>query len=89
MMVSCRGCLHEHLESEECMHCSRAYTDEYEERTLISHAERIRNMTDRKMAEFLVKVMEGTISVTGECLGDRCEADRCVDCVSDWLRTES
>lgn len=68
---------------------SRAYTDEYEARTMISHAERIRNMTDRQMAEFLVKVMEGTISVTGVCIGDRCEADRCVDCVSDWLRTES
>lgn len=68
---------------------SRAYTDEYEARALISNAERIRNMTDRQMAEFLVKVMEGTISVTGVCIGDRCEADRCVDCVSDWLRTES
>lgn len=68
---------------------SRAYTDEYEARTMISNAERIRNMTDRQMAEFLVKVMEGTISVTGVCIGDRCEADRCVDCVSDWLRTES
>lgn len=68
---------------------SRAYTDEHEARALISNAERIRNMTDRQMAEFLVKVMEGTISVTGVCIGDRCEADRCVDCVSDWLRTES
>lgn len=29
-MESCKGCMHENIESQDCMHCSRAYTDEYE-----------------------------------------------------------
>lgn len=29
-MESRKGCMHENIESQGCMHCSRAYTDEYE-----------------------------------------------------------
>lgn len=29
-MESCKGCIHEHNQTQDCMHCSRAYTDEYE-----------------------------------------------------------
>lgn len=32
-MKSCKGCIHENLESQDCMHCARAYTDEYERKT--------------------------------------------------------
>lgn len=53
-MKSCKGCIHENLESQDCMHCSRAYTDEYERRSTLTNAERIRIMADEELADFII-----------------------------------
>ena len=60
-MKSCKGCIHENLESQDCMHCSRAYTDEYARKEKQTNAERIRSMTDEELMEFLKKIEVGDI----------------------------
>lgn len=48
-MKSCKGCVHENLESEDCMYCSRAYTDEYERKVTPTNAKHIRIMMDGEL----------------------------------------
>ena len=52
-MESCKGCIHENHESEDCLHCSRAYTDEYEKKPVQTNWERIRFMSIEEMADLL------------------------------------
>ena len=52
-MESCKGCIHENHESEDCLHCSRAYTDEYEKKPVQTNWERIRFMSIEEMADIL------------------------------------
>ncbi|MCB6351158.1 hypothetical protein [[Clostridium] symbiosum] len=92
-MKSCKGCIHENLESQDCMHCSRAYTDEYARKEKQTNAERIRSMTDEELMEFLKKIEVGDIdySVTfcdlckdgGNALGLDCD-----ECLLHWLQSE-
>lgn len=92
-MKSCKGCIHENLESQDCMHCSRAYTDEYARKEKQTNAERIRSMTDEELMEFLKKIEVGDIdySVTfcdlckdgGNALGLDCDG-----CLLHWLQSE-
>lgn len=84
-MKSCSGCIHENLESEDCMHCSRAYTDEYEKKEEQTNWERIRRMTIEELANFISDAVSGEINVTGVCLGDRCKVEKCTGCVLQWL----
>ena len=93
LMKSCKGCIHENLESQDCMHCSRAYTDEYARKEKQTNAERIRSMTDEELMEFLKKIEVGDIdySVTfcdlckdgGNALGLDCDG-----CLLHWLQSE-
>lgn len=51
----CSGCKYEHLKGSEkpCCDCANMHMDKYEP---ITNADRIRNMSDEELAQFLCKV---------------------------------
>lgn len=85
-MKSCKGCIHEHNQVQDCMHCSRAYTDEFEEKTCLTNAERIHAMTDEELAHFLAKVEAKLYRDDLDIIAYR--ADEVADAL-EWLERES
>lgn len=86
----CSGCKYEHLKGSEkpCCDCANMHMDKYEP---ITNADRIRNMSDEELAEFLDIVGEDGISsqytdVPCDCC---CEKTECSKCWKEWLQSEA
>nr|DAY68024.1 MAG TPA: hypothetical protein [Caudoviricetes sp.] len=86
----CSGCKYEHLKGSEkpCCDCANMYMDKYEP---ITNADRVRNMSDEELAEFLDIVGEDGISsqytdVPCDCC---CEKTECSKCWKEWLQSEA
>jgi hypothetical protein len=86
----CSGCKYEHLKGSEkpCCDCANMHMDKYEP---ITNADRVRNMSDEELAEFLDIVGEDGISsqytdVPCDCC---CEKTECSKCWKEWLQSEA
>ncbi len=56
--------------------------------TRITQADRIRQMNDEELAEFLEKVSSGNKAVIGiDCVAPRC-MDKCTKCIKNFLQSE-
>lgn len=54
-----------------------------------TNGQRIRNMTDDELAEFLEQVISGKREVIGiKCGNYRCESWKCTECICTWLKAE-
>ena len=55
----------------------------------MTNADKIRNMSDKKLAEFLEKVVNGNRKSIGiDCKG-KCDSWKCTECILKWLQAES
>lgn len=86
----CSGCKYEHLKGSEkpCCDCANMHMDKYEP---ITNSDRVRNMSDEELAEFLDIVGEDGISsqytdVPCDCC---CEKTECSKCWKEWLQSEA
>ena len=85
----CKLCKYENcsMESEECLGCKQNAVDKY---VRITNADRIRSMSDEKLAELLDSVDNGGIralDVDYPC--DECtQKTKCEDCFKEWLQSE-
>lgn len=85
----CRNCKYEHLTEHEepCNRCKQNATDLYEPMT---NADRIRQMSDEELAEFLDIVEQDGIS--SQCINLPCVCCRdkeCSNCWKNWLQSEA
>ncbi len=56
--------------------------------TRITQADKIRQMNDEELAEFLEKVVSGNRSAIGIACGDeKCENWKCTECIQNWLKS--
>jgi len=89
----CKGCRYEreNADSIYCQGCKQSAVDKYEKRT---NADRIREMTNEELAEFLFKVNNAYVQpcMTGETdckWEDYPTHDKgCKDCFKEWLEME-
>ena len=52
----------------------------------MNNADRIRNMTNEEMAEFLENVISGHREEIGiKCGNDKCDSWKCTECILTWL----
>nr|DAY87939.1 MAG TPA: Kruppel-like factor 3 finger, kruppel-like, DNA BINDING [Caudoviricetes sp.] len=86
----CNTCKYEHCDNQDypCSKCSHAFIDKYEPKT---NADKIREMSDEELAEFLDIVGEDGISsqyadIPCDCC---CEKTECSKCWKEWLQSEA
>lgn len=53
-----------------------------------TNADKIRNMTDEELAEFLEKVESGHREEIGIKCKDKCNSWNCAECIRVWLQSE-
>ena len=52
----------------------------------MTNADKIRNMTNEDLADFLEKVISGHREEIGiECGNDKCDSWKCTECIYAWL----
>jgi len=79
----CSGCKYEHLKGSEkpCCDCANMHMDKYEP---ITNADRIRNMSDEELAQFLCKVKSDYQWMEHEFPGEEEHGEW-----EEWLRSEA
>lgn len=54
-----------------------------------TNANRIREMSDEELAEFLEQIVSGNRNVIGiNCGNSKCESWKCTECIYKWLQSE-
>ena len=52
----------------------------------MTNADKIRNMTNEDLADFLEKVISGNREEIGiKCGNDKCDSWKCTECIYTWL----
>ena len=52
----------------------------------MTNADKIRNMTNEDLADFLEKVISGNREEIGiKCGNDKCDSWKCTECIYAWL----
>lgn len=84
----CKGCRYEN-KTEDSIYCKGCKQNAVDKYVKMTNADKIRNMTDEELAEFLdVMVVDGLDCVLGlpcdYCM-EKCE---CESCIKEWLERE-
>lgn len=54
-----------------------------------TNADKIRNMTNEELANFLEEIVSGNRDIIGiNCGNSKCESWKCTECISTWLQSQ-